>query len=135
MGYIYTKIKKMTIKVSVGELFDKITILEIKRFRITDPEKLRNVLKEYNYLCTKALKLDKSYASTKEFKKLYKINLILWEVEDSKRSHERSKDFGSDFIELARNVYKFNDKRALVKKAINDKYNSEIVEEKSYKKY
>lgn len=125
----------MTIKVSVGELFDKITILEIKRFRITDPEKLRNVLKEYNYLCTKALKLDKNYASTKEFKKLYKINLILWEVEDSKRSHERSKDFGSDFIELARNVYKFNDKRALVKKAINTKYNSEIVEEKSYKKY
>lgn len=125
----------MTIKVSVGELFDKITILEIKRFRITEPEKLHNVLREYNYLCKKALKLDKEYASSKEFKKLYKINLILWEVEDSKRSHERSKDFGAEFIELARNVYKFNDKRALVKKAINTKYNSEIVEEKSYKKY
>lgn len=125
----------MTIKVSVGELFDKITILDIKRFKITESEKLHNVLKEYNYLCKKALKLDKDYASTKEFKKLYKINLILWDVEDSKRSHERAKTFGADFIELARNVYKFNDKRALVKKAINTKYNSEIVEEKSYKKY
>ncbi len=125
----------MTIKVSVGELFDKITILDIKRFKITEPEKLQNILKEYNYLCKKALKLDKDYASTKEFKKLYKINLILWEVEDSKRSHERAKTFGADFIELARNVYKFNDKRALVKKAINTKYNSEIIEEKSYKKY
>lgn len=125
----------MTIKVSVGELFDKITILDIKRFKITEPDKLQNILKEYNYLCKKALKLDKDYASTKEFKKLYKINLILWDVEDSKRSHERAKTFGADFIELARNVYKFNDKRALVKKAINTKYNSEIVEEKSYKKY
>ncbi len=125
----------MTIKVSVGELFDKITILDIKRFKITEPDKLQNILKEYNYLCKKALKLDKDYASSKEFKKLYKINLILWDVEDSKRSHERAKTFGADFIELARNVYKFNDKRALVKKAINTKYKSEIVEEKSYKKY
>jgi hypothetical protein len=133
MVYIYIKINKMTIKVSVGELFDKIAILEIKRFRITDPEKLHNVLKEYNYLCKKALKLDKGYASTREFKKLYKINLILWEIENSKRSHEKSKDFGAEFIELARNVYKFNDKRALVKKAINTNYNSEIIEEKSYK--
>lgn len=123
----------MTIKVSVGELFDKIAILEIKRFKITDPEKLHNVLKEYNYLYKKALKLDKEYASTKEFKKLYKINLILWEIENLKRTHEKSKDFGVEFIELARNVYKFNDKRALVKKAINTKYNSEIIEEKSYK--
>ena len=123
----------MTIKVSVGELFDKIAILEIKRFRITEPEKLHNVLKEYNYLCKKALKLDKQYASTKEFKKLYKINLILWEIENSKRSHEKSKDFGAEFIELARNVYKFNDKRALIKKAININYKSEIIEEKSYK--
>jgi hypothetical protein len=133
MVYIYIKISKMTIKVSVGELFDKIAILEIKRFRITDPEKLHNVLKEYNYLCKKALKLDKGYASTREFKKLYKINLILWEIENSKRSHEKSKDFGAEFIELARNVYKFNDKRALVKKTINTNYNSEIIEEKSYK--
>lgn len=125
----------MTVKISIGELFDKITILKIKKLKITDPEKLCNVLKEYNHLCKKALKLDKDYLSTKEFKKLYKINSILWEVEDSKRSHERTKDFGAKFVELARSVYKFNDKRALVKKAINTKYDSQIVEEKLYKKY
>jgi hypothetical protein len=130
-----TKLKKMTIKVSIGELFDKITILEIKRLQITQADKLANVLKEYNYLRKKALKLDLAYTKDTHYKKLLKVNNLLWNIEDLKREHERTKTFDANFIDLARSVYIMNDERAKIKKAINKKYNSEIIEEKSYKKY
>ena len=125
----------MTIKVSIGELFDKITILEIKRFKITEPEKLSNVLKEYNYLRKKAEKLDLNYKKNKHYKKLFDINNALWNIEDQKRECERTKKFDDVFIDLARSVYIKNDERAKIKKSINKKYNSEIIEEKSHKKY
>jgi hypothetical protein len=129
------KLLKMTIKVSIGELFDKITILEIKRFKITQPKQLQNVLKEYKYLRRKARKLDNTFSKSTHFKKLMDINTKLWDIEDAKRECERKQKFGAAFIELARNVYIYNDKRAAIKKAINKKYDSDIVEEKSYKKY
>ena len=125
----------MTIKVSIGELFDKITILEIKRFNITEPQKLANVLKEYNYLQKKAEKLNPKYNKSAHYKKLMAVNAELWKIEDAKREHERTKTFDDTFIELARSVYIKNDERAAIKKAINKKYDSDIVEEKSYKKY
>jgi hypothetical protein len=125
----------MTIKVSIGELFDKITILEIKRFNITDPQKLANVLKEYNYLQKKAEKLNPKYNKSAHYKKLMAVNAELWNIEDAKRDHERTKTFDAAFVELARSVYIKNDERAAIKKAINKKYDSDIVEEKSYKKY
>jgi hypothetical protein len=121
------------IPVSIGELFDKITILEIKRLNITEADKLANVLKEYNYLRKKALKLDLTYTKDTHYKKLLKVNNLLWNIEDLKRQHERTKTFDANFIDLARSVYIMNDERAKIKKAINKKYNSEIIEEKSYK--
>ena len=125
----------MTIKVSIGELFDKITILEIKRFKITEPQKLANVLKEYNYLQKKAEKLNPKFNKSTHYKKLMAVNAALWNIEEAKREHERNKSFDADFIELARAVYIKNDERAAIKKAINKKYDSDVVEEKSYKKY
>lgn len=125
----------MTIKVSIGELFDKISILEIKRLQITAPDKLTNILKEYNYLRKKALTLDPTFSKDTHYKKLLKVNNLLWNIEDAKRECERAKTFDANFIELARSVYIINDERAKIKKSINKKYKSEIVEEKSYKKY
>jgi hypothetical protein len=125
----------MTIKVSIGELFDKITILEIKRFKITEPQKLANVLKEYNYLRKKAEKLNPKYNKGVHYKKLMSINAELWDIENNKRECEHTKIFDDKFIELARSVYIKNDERAAIKKAINKKYKSEIIEEKSHKKY
>ena len=123
------------VPVSVGELFDKITILDIKRENITQPDKHLIILKEYNLLRKIALKIDENFEKDTHYKKLRKINAFLWEVEDAKRAHERAKDFGEKFIYWARQVYIKNDERAKIKKAINKKYNSEIEEVKSHKKY
>ena len=123
------------IPVSVGELFDKITILDIKRERITEANKQIIILKEYILLRKIALKLDEKFEKNSDYKKLRKINDFLWDIEDGKRAHEKSKKFGSKFIYLARQVYIMNDERASLKKAINKKYKSGIVEEKSHKKY
>ena len=122
------------IPVSIGELFDKITILEIKSNRISDTKKLFFVKKEYDLLNKIALKIDQNYSKNSNYKKLKKINEFLWDIEDGKRQHEKDQNFDKKFIYLARQVYLNNDERARIKLAINKKYNSEIVEVKSYKK-
>ena len=122
----------MLIDVSIGEIADKISILIIKNERITDPEKLKNVQKELSLLIEEfpdKILIDKLYAE------LCSINLTLWTIEDTIREYERLGDFNNEFIQLAREVYITNDKRAAVKKAINIKYGSNIIEEKSYKQY
>lgn len=124
----------LKIPVSIGELFDKITILEIKSSRISDTKKLFFVKKEYDLLNKIALKIDQNYSKNSNYKKLKKINEFLWDIEDGKRQHEKDQKFDKKFIYLARQVYLNNDERARIKLAINKKYNSEIVEVKSYKK-
>ena len=122
----------MLIDVSIGEVADKISILVIKNERISDPEKLKNVQKELSLLIEAfpaEILIDKLYAE------LCSINLTLWSVEDNIREYERLGDFNEEFIQLAREVYITNDKRAAVKKAINIKYGSDIIEEKSYQEY
>ena len=123
----------MEIKVSIGELLDKITILDIKRKLLKDEKKLANVEKEYEYLICK---LDWSILSSVKYdsfyQELYNVNRELWDIEDGKRLCEKNQDFGEHFIHLARQVYIKNDLRANIKKVINIYYHSEIVEEKSY---
>ena len=126
---------EILIPVSIGELFDKISILKIKTKNLKDAKAIANVKKEYTLLLAKAKKVDPNFQNTALFKSLHKINSYLWKVEDAKRDHESKKSFGESFIRWARRVYIYNDKRAEVKKAINVKYGSSIVEEKSYKKY
>jgi len=128
----------MTIKVeaSFGEFLDKMTILEIKRERISDPAKLENVNRELNLLqeswaAHPASKTDIS----DEMARLKAINEKLWEIEDDIRDKERNKAFDQEFIELARAVYFTNDERAAVKRELNLKLGSELVEEKSYADY
>ena len=127
------KIDRILAEISAGELFDKITILEIKRAKISNKEKLVDIEKELSTLneTVKRTIPDKSNIS-KHINDLKDINLKLWDIEDGKRKAEKNKDFGERFIELARNVYKFNDKRAEIKLAINTKLGSNIKEVKSY---
>ena len=119
--------------ISLGELIDKITILEIKQIHMTGM-KLKNVDKELNLL--KKILQDKNLEINIDLINCLKeVNNKLWKIEDSIRIKERDQKFDKEFIELARSVYKENDKRASIKKEINQKYNSELVEEKSYNKY
>jgi hypothetical protein len=126
---------KIEVPISVGELFDKITILCIKKEKINQLEKLKNVIIEFDYLNKVAIYLDENYKETPNYIKLYEVNSLLWDVEESKRNCERQKRFEGEFIELSRQVHIQNDYRADIKKEINLYYNSEIVEEKSYEKY
>tara|TARA_B110000444_G_C18801116_1_gene577511 strand:- start:1221 stop:1607 length:387 start_codon:yes stop_codon:yes gene_type:complete len=124
------------IPVSVGELADKITILEIKKNKIKDKNKLENInneLKHLSIILAKKVKLD--ILMKKEIASLKKINLILWDIEDDKRKCEKNKKFGPKFIKLARNVYILNDKRAQIKFKINNLSGSNIIEVKSYDEY
>ena len=123
------------IPVSIGELFDKISILENKLKYIQEPSKHINIHKEWTMLVKIAKKIDSNYHKTKYFKELSNVNEDLWHIEDGKRECERKKNFDSSFIELARSVYMKNDLRAKIKRKINEKYGSSIVEEKSHKKY
>ena len=125
----------MQIEVSIGEVVDKYTILMIKASKIQDPAKLENINKELTYLIGILKKEDPLMTDYPHTKALFEINKELWKVEDDLRDLERVKDFDKEFIILARNVYKLNDKRAHIKKEINIKYNSEFVEEKSYQSY
>ena len=117
--------------VSLGELIDKITILEIKQIHMTGI-KLKNVDKELkllkNIIQDKNLEIDIDLINN-----LKEVNKNLWEIEDKIRIKERNQEFDKEFVKLARSVYKENDKRASLKKEINQKYNSELIEEKSYK--
>ena len=125
----------MNIEVSHGEIVDKLTILQIKKENITDPSKLDNVVKEYNYLLS-IVENDLSISiQSLEYLELLSINKELWVIEDDIRDKERKKEFDDDFIKLARAVYYTNDVRAKIKKDINLKYSSGFVEEKSYQKY
>lgn len=115
------------IPVSVGEVIDKITILQIKQEKITNPAKQKNVTKELDQLL---LRVDVTEIS--QFDELKNVNKELWDVEDEIRVCERNQDFGDEFIQLARSVYFFNDRRAELKKQINLMTGSELIEEKSY---
>ena len=127
------KLDKILAEISAGELFDKITILEIKKEKILNKEKLVDVEKELNSLNDTVRKFipDQSNIST-YIKDLKEINLKLWDIEDGKRAAEIEKKFDDKFIELARNVYKLNDERAKIKLAINTTLGSNIKEVKSY---
>ena len=118
---------------SLGELIDKITILEIKKVKMTGT-KLKNVTKELELL-TSILKNKNLEINLDLVNHLKEVNNSLWEIEDRIRIKESDQEFDRDFIQLARSVYKENDKRADIKKEINMKYNSELIEEKSYETY
>ena len=127
---------KILVEVSVGELFDKISILEIKKNKIKDKEKIKFINDEYNLLkeqMTKKVKtdenLDRLFASLKD------INSKLWVIEDDKRLCEKNSDFGEKFIKLSRDVHFLNDERAKLKLEINNKTGSKIKEIKEYTKY
>jgi hypothetical protein len=129
----------MQIEVSNGEILDKYTILEIKLQEIKDEAKLANVRKEYeslqpaiNAIYNSTLKQD---VLVELHKDLLNVNKTLWNIEDQIRDCERDKNFGEEFIELARSVYYTNDDRAEVKKNINMLTGSSLVEEKSYQQY
>jgi hypothetical protein len=125
----------MNIEVSHGEIVDKLTILQIKRENITNPEKLVNINKEYDYLITIVEKDLGISTESSDYLELLSVNRELWVIEDDIREKERAKEFDSVFIQLARDVYYTNDRRAELKKNINLKYSSGFVEEKSYSSY
>ena len=127
------KMDKILAEISAGELIDKITILEIKKEKISNKEKLVEVNKELNSLNETLKKSINNKSKISSFKNdLKNINLKLWDIEDGKRSAEKNNKFDEKFIQLARNVYKFNDKRAKIKLAINNALGSNIKEVKSY---
>jgi hypothetical protein len=120
-------------EISAGELIDKITILEIKKIKISNKEKLNDIEKELSSLNGTMKKSIPDQNLIKDLIiKLKEINLKLWDIEDGKRAAEKEKNFNEKFIELARNVYKFNDERAKIKLAINNTLGSNIKEVKSY---
>lgn len=126
----------VNVEISIGEFFDKITILEIKQQRIKDAAKLENINKELDSLNRLLLQLPFSRAEVAdEVAELKTINEKLWEIEDDIREKESQKAFDEGFIELARAVYFTNDRRSEVKREINLKLGSDFVEEKSYEEY
>ena len=126
----------VTVEISIGEFFDKLTILEIKRERIQQPEKLANIKTELDALNALLDELPFSRDDVADdVSELKAINEKLWVIEDDIRDEERQKRFGERFIELARSVYVTNDRRAEAKKKLNLHLGSAIVEEKSYQDY
>ena len=127
---------KIIVEVSIGELLDKVSILEIKQEKIKDTEKLKFINDEYSVLKDK---LEKNVKSNEKLDKLYqslkKINSKLWLIEDEKRLCEKEKDFGEKFIKLSRDVHFLNDDRAKIKLEINNHTGSKIKEIKEYTKY
>lgn len=127
---------RFQVPVSAGELVDKLTILEIKSERIADAGKLVNVRRELAGLAAIVDPMLKANAELAPLKStLREINETLWQIEDDIRDCERAKDFGPRFVELARSVYRTNDRRAAAKRRIDDLLGSEILEEKSYQAY
>ena len=119
------------IPISYGELYDKLTILEIKKEKIQDQDKLANIILEYNQLYP----LLEDILDAEYYNKLKIINLKLWHIEDHIRIKEKNQEFDDEFIQLARSVYKCNDERAQIKREINIEFGSTLIEEKSYEKY
>ncbi len=127
---------KIIIEVSVGELLDKISILEIKKEKIKDPEKLNFIANEHSILKDQIEKNVKSDEKLDQlFQDLKKINTQLWVIEDDKRDCEKNKDFGEKFIKLSRDVHFLNDDRAKIKLEINNHTGSRIKEIKEYTSY
>ena len=127
---------KILVEVSVGELFDKISILEIKKKKIKDTKKLKFISDEYSLLKDQ---LDKNVESNEKIEKLFQslkeINSKLWLIEDEKRMCEKNSDFGDNFVKLSRDVHILNDKRAEIKLEINNQTGSKIKEIKEYTNY
>ena len=127
---------KILIEVSVGELLDKISILEIKKKKIKDTKKLKFINDEYSVLKDQ---LDKNVKSNEKIEKLFQslkeINSKLWLIEDEKRMCEKNSDFGDNFVKLSRDVHILNDKRAEIKLEINNQTESKIKEIKEYTNY
>ena len=131
-----SKSKKILTEISAGELLDKLTILEIKLSKIKDKNKVLEIKKEYASLSkTKKINIKVTPKLNSLIKKLKKTNLQLWDIEDKKRICEKNKDFGAVFINLSRNVYLNNDKRAKIKSRINGILDSNIKEIKQYVDY
>ena len=127
---------KILVEVSVGELLDKISILEIKSEKIKDPEKLNFINDEYKILKDQLKTNIKNYSEIESlYNSLKEINLKLWVIEDEKRLCEKEKDFGEKFIKLSRDVHFLNDDRAKIKLEINNHTGSKIKEIKEYTKY
>ena len=128
---------KILAEISVGELYDKITILNIKLKKISDPKKLKNIKIELDALLKQSNKiiLKDDEKLNKNIKKLQNINEELWDIENIKRECEANKEFGDIFIKISRDVHFKNDIRALIKKEINLLSDSKITEEKEYSKY
>ncbi len=127
---------KILIEVSVGELLDKLTILEIKQEKIKDPEKLKYINDEYSVLKDELNKSVRTNPKLDElFNSLKKINEKLWVIEDDKRLCEKNSDFGEKFVKLSRDIHFLNDDRAKIKLEINNHTGSKIKEIKEYTKY
>lgn len=120
----------MKIEVSNGEIIDKLTILKIKLERIKDPEKGKNIQKEYKELSKASSKIMKEDHPL--FKELYKINLDIWDIEELIHELERKKQFKQEYANISREVHLKNDKRSEIKKEINKVTSSKFIEEKSY---
>ncbi len=127
---------KIIVEVSIGELLDKISILEIKQEKIKDPEKLKFILNEHSILKDQLNNNVESYGKLNDlFKSLKDINSKLWVIEDDKRQCEKDKDFSEKFIKLSRDVHFLNDDRAKIKLKINNLTGSTIKEIKEYTNY
>ena len=127
---------KILVEVSIGELLDKISILEIKKVKIKDPKKLEFINDEYNILKSQ---LDQNVKSSEKldnlFQSLKEINSKLWVIENEKRMCEKNSDFGEKFLKLSRDVHFLNDERAKIKLSINEQSGSKIKEVKQYTDY
>lgn len=127
--------QKILSEISIGELLDKISILKIKKLKIKDKNKQKLILNEYKLLNKQKKKIKIKKNITELYNQLILVNLKLWNIEDKIRKLEKNKSFGKKFIHLARNVYKYNDKRSDIKLSINTLTKSNIIEVKSYLKY
>jgi hypothetical protein len=128
--------KPILVEVAPGELIDKITILQIKTERIQDPDKLLNVRRELAVLeRARGDAVEASSELDRLVAELKRVNESLWLIEDDIRECERQQEFGTKFIELARSVYRSNDRRAALKRQINELLGSPLIEEKSYSEY
>jgi hypothetical protein len=136
MGTNRLGVAAVKMEVSPGEMVDRLTILELKIERIADPEKRRHVVREYEIMSrTFAAETDRSEELETLRAELKKVNTALWQIEDEIRDHERRHDFGPEFVALARSVYRNNDRRAAIKRQINEHLGSVLIEEKSYSPY
>jgi hypothetical protein len=126
----------LNVQTSPGEFLDKLTILEIKAERISDPAKLANVRRELEQLrATWAASALAGHDVARLVGELKAVNLALWDIEDRVRSHEAEQRFDGEFVELARSVYRNNDRRAALKRELNLALGSDLLEEKSYTEY